>query len=69
MGKYAPYFKNNEIPPIPELIEAVEPKTLFFVVTDLKTRRLAGIKKEAFEEVLRTVGIPCRYFCRRSFAT
>ena len=67
--KYAPYFKENEILPIPELTEALEPKILSFVVIDQKTRRLAGIKKEAFEEVLRSVGIPCRYFCRRSFAT
>ena len=44
MGKYAPYFKDNETLPIPELTEAVEPKTLSFVVTDLKTRRLDGIK-------------------------
>ena len=26
--KYAKYFKNNEILPIPELVEAVEPKTV-----------------------------------------
>ena len=67
--KYAEYFKENEILPIPELIEAVEPKTLSFVVTDLRTRRLAGLKKEAFEELLKTAGIPGKYFYRRSFAT
>ena len=39
------YFKENEIPPIPGLVEAVEPKTLSFIVTDLRVRRLAGIKK------------------------
>ena len=43
--KYAEYFKQNEILPIPELVKAVEPKHLSFVVTDLRTRRLAGIKK------------------------
>ena len=43
--------------------------TLSLVVSDLKTRRLAGLKKEKFEELLRTSGIPCQYFCRRSFAT
>ena len=51
--KYAKYFKENEILPIPELVEAVEPKTLSFVVTDLRTRRLAGLKKESFEELLK----------------
>ena len=66
--KYAEYFKDNEILPIPELVEAVEPKTLSFVVTDLRTRRFAGIKKEAFEELLKTAGIPGKYFYRRSFA-
>ena len=36
--KYATYFKDGEILPIPELVQAVEPKTLSFVVTDLKTK-------------------------------
>ena len=67
--KYAKYFKENKILPIPELVEAVEPKTLSFVVTDLRTKRLAGLKKESFEELLQTAGIPGKYFYRRSFAT
>ena len=66
--KYAKYFKDNEILPIPELVEAVKPKTLSFVVTDLRTRRLAGLK-ESFDELLKTAGIPGKYFYRRSFAT
>ena len=49
--KYEKYFKDGEILPIPELVEAVEPKTLSFVVTDIKTKRLAGIKKETFEDL------------------
>ena len=39
------------------------------MVTDLRTRRLAGLKKEWFEELLKTAGIPGKYFYRRSFAT
>ena len=31
--------------------------------------RLVRLKKEIFEEVLRKAGIPCQYFCRKSFAT
>ena len=31
--------------PIPELVAEVEPKTLSFIVTDLRKRRLAGCKK------------------------
>ena len=49
--KYADYFKEGEILPIPELVKEVEPKTLSFVVTDLKTKRLAGLKKETFEDL------------------
>ena len=67
--KYEQYFKDGEILTIPELVEAVEPKTLSFVVTDIKTKRLAGIKKETFEDLLKTANIPGKYFCRRSFAT
>ena len=65
--KYGQYFKDGEILPIPELVEAVEPKTLSFVVRDIKTKRLAGIKKETFKDLLKN--IPGKYFCRRSFAT
>ena len=68
VGKYAPYFRGNEILPIPEIVAEVEPKTLSFIITDLRTRKLAGIKKETFEELLKSASIPCRYFCRWSFA-
>ena len=40
VGKYAPYFKESTILPIPELVTEVEPKTLSFIVTDLRTLRL-----------------------------
>ena len=46
VSKYAQYFKGNKILPMPELVETVQPKTLFFIVTDLRTRRLAGIKRD-----------------------
>ena len=67
--KYVQYFKSNRILPIPELVETVQPKTLSLIVSDIKTRRLAGLKKEKFEEILKAAGFPDRYFCRRSFAT
>ena len=67
--KYAQYFQRNRILPIPELVEAVQPKSLSLIVTDIRTRRLAGLKKESFEELLKAAGIPARYFCRCSFAT
>ena len=67
--KYAKYFKGNEILPIPELVEKLTPRILSLVVSDLKTKRLVGLKKETFEELLRKAGIPCQYFCRKSFAT
>ena len=68
VGKYAEYFKGNEILPILEIAKDVEPRILSLVVTDMKTKRITGLKKEAFEELLRTAGIPCQYFCRRSYA-
>ena len=69
VGKYAQYFEKYRILPIPELVKAVELKTLSFVISDLRTRRLVRLKKETFEELLKTAGIPCRYFCKQSFAT
>ena len=69
MDKYAQYFKGHKILPIPELVVVVQLKTLFFIITDLRFRRLAGIKKDTFKELLKAAGIPARYFYRRSFAT
>ena len=60
--KYTSYFKEGEIFPIPELVEAVEPKALSFGVTDLKTKRQAGIKKETFEDLLKIANIPGSIF-------
>ena len=67
--KYAQYFKGNEILPIPELVQQLEPRILSLVISDIKTKKLVGVKKETFEELLRKAGIPCQYFCRKSFAT
>ena len=64
VGRYAKYFKGNEILPIPEIVEKI-----WLVVSDLKTKRLVGLNKDTFEELLRKAGIPCQYFCRKSFAT
>ena len=69
VGKYAQYFKGNEILPIPEIIEKLEPRILSLVVTNLKTRRLVGLKKKGFEYLLRKVGVPCQYFYRKRFVT
>ena len=52
-----------------ELVEAVELKTVSFVISDVRIRRFAELKKETFEELLKTAGVLCRYFCRRNFAT
>ena len=68
VGKYADYFKDNEILPIPEIAKDLETRILSLVVTDLKTKRVTGLKKKAFEKLIRTAGIPYQYFCR-SFAT
>ena len=47
-------------------LNEVQPKIISFVVTDLKSRRLAGIKKEVFEGLLKAADIPAKYYC---FAT
>ena len=44
--KYAKYFQGNIIVPIPEVTKALKPRTLFFVVVNLKTKRLASLKKK-----------------------
>ena len=69
VGRFAKYFRGNEILPIPEIADKIAPRVLSLVVSDLKTKRLVGLTKEVFEELIRKAGIPCQYFCRKSFAT
>ena len=69
VGKYVEYFKGNKILSIPEILQRLEPRIVSLVVSDIKTRRLVGLKKESFEDLLRKTGVPCQYFCRRNFAT
>ena len=69
MGRFAKYFKGNEILPIPEIADKIAPRVLSLVVSDLKTKRLVGLTKEVFEDLIRKAGIPCQYFSRKSFAT
>ena len=52
------YSKDSTILPIPELVAKTKPKTLSPIVTDLKSRRQTGFKKETFGELLKTVGVP-----------
>ena len=54
MGKHADYFAGNKILPIPKIMKKIEPQIVSLVVTDLKTRRLVRLKKENFEDLLRT---------------
>ena len=68
VGKYVPYFKDNIVLPILGISDLLELGILSLVVMDLKTRRLAGLAKDIFEELLQTADIPAKYFCR-SFAT
>ena len=42
--------KGNEILPISEIVEKLTPRILSLVISDLKTKRLVGIKKKTFEE-------------------
>ena len=65
VGKYAPYFKDNEILPIPELAEVVEPRTLSFVVTDLKRGLRRGFKIRRHPML---VFLPAKFYPMRCLA-
>ena len=62
-GKHAPYFQGNIILLITEISEALDPYIILLVVVDIKTMRFARLKKDNFEELIRTAGIPGQYFC------
>ena len=58
-----------EILPIPEIVQKLEPRILSLVVTDIKTRRLVGLKKEGFEDLLRKAGTAYGDYTFRSCLT
>ena len=68
MGKYTLYFQGDTILPILEIYRSLEPQIFSPVVSDLRTWRLAGIKRDIFEQLLKSAGVPYSCFCR-SFAT
>ena len=51
VNKYVQYFQVNTILPIPEVTNQLETKMVLFLVTDLRLKRLAGLKKEVFGEL------------------
>ena len=59
--------KKNWILPIPELVEAEELKTLYFVISDLRTGRLAGIKKKVIRGALKDRGRPMSVLLQAKF--
>ena len=62
-----PYFQSNTILHVPDITEDLDPRIISLVVVDIRTRRFAGLKKDYFEDLMHTSGIPVQYFCRRSF--
>ena len=67
--KYPQHLNSNTIPPILELNKEFKFQAVSFVVSDNKIRRLAILRREAFEEVHQAAGVPCKCFCRRRFTT
>ena len=63
MGKYALYFQGNTILPS---LKSRKFWTPAFSRLSL-SRRFAELKKDAFEELMRSAGIPGQYFCRHGF--
>ena len=59
VGKYALYFKGMEILPLQELVAETEPNTRSYIITDLRNKRLAGIRKDALKELLKSAGVLC----------
>ena len=68
VSQCAPFFQGNVILPIPGVANVLEPWIISLIVFDIKNRRFAKLKKDSFDELLRTAGISGQYFCR-SFAT
>ena len=67
VGKYAPFIQGDTILPIPDYVEALESRIIFFIISTINAKKLAGICREIFEEMMRISGISCRYFRRRGY--
>ena len=68
LEKYQQYSKSTTIQPMLEVIATLELRILSCVITEIKIRSLVGLKRDNFEELLRTNGVSFMNFCHGSFA-
>ena len=62
MGKeYEQFFEGITILPFPEIGRDLMHRTLSYVATRIKIKRLVGLKKETVEKLLRANEVPARY--------
>ena len=69
VNKYAKHFRGNALLSIHNVTIQLETRTVSFIIMDLRSKRLASLKKKAFLELLRSFRAPCWYYSRQSYAT
>ena len=66
---YGDYVCQGKIISPPDEISRVEEKTVSVVVFSLKSRKMAQVAKDTFEDALKTLNFPTKNYTRRGFAT
>lgn len=68
MKEYRECIKDNELFTIPEALNAIASNTIFHLTSDIKTRKLIGVSREAIEETLKCLKIVSKILAKRSYA-
>lgn len=63
--KYEKYIKGNEFVTIPEALYAINTRTISLLTTDIKSRKLIGVSREAMEEAAKSLRIAPKILARR----
>lgn len=64
--EYRDYIKGNELLTIVEVLNAVTTRTISLLTSDVKTRKLIGVSREAVEEALKYLQIVPKILAKRS---
>ena len=66
---FGDYVKGNKIIPRSEEEDRIKNRTISVVTFSQKTKKMAQVAKETFEESLKSLALPVLMYTRRSFAT
>lgn len=67
-SQYENFVSDNELIPMPSLLETVNTKIISLLTTDIKSSKLIGVSREIMEDALKSLNIGTKVLACRSNA-